>query len=69
MSEDRTTTSPWIWLPIDLLLAVVLMYLPLLASWLENRCLGTDYIYALFDRAHLADLLEKVYHPVVDLFQ
>ena len=60
----RTTSS----LLLIVVIVPALLFAPLIASLLENTFLGSDHIYDLFDAIGLADPLEVIYSPLVDLF-
>jgi hypothetical protein len=44
-----------------------LIFLPLVLSLLEMYFFGTDHVYEAFVRMGIADELETIYEPVVDL--
>lgn len=66
MSNQPTAKSTWIAILVVALIPV-LLYAPLALSLLEDKLLGTDHVYNLFNRIGLADLLGVIYEPVVDL--
>jgi len=67
VSDGRSTRKrPSILLVVLIILG--LLYAPLVASLLENRILGSDHVYDFFDSIGLADPLDVIYSPVVELF-
>jgi hypothetical protein len=45
----------------------LLIFLPLILSLLEAYFFGTDHVYKAFVRMGIADELQTIYEPVVDL--
>ena len=68
MSDERSTKkTPSILLIV--LIILVLLYAPLVASFLEYSLLGSHHVYEFFDSIGLADPLDVIYSPVVELFE
>lgn len=65
--EDTKDSNKTAWI-IFLLSIPVLLFAPLLASFLENTLFGTDYVYHFFDKIGLAHRLDIIYDPIARMF-
>ena len=55
------------WILFAILLPVMLLFAPLVLSWMEFVITGSNHVEEFFETIGLHDFLSEVYRPVTDL--